>query len=171
METLHKMFPNVIFSLNVTDPKSLITPGPKTDWASVTYVLPTLKINETASPPVLTIEGNGTSGKHRLMSYNTMFPGRVVAHFDSQANNPMEPMALFANLTTAQETTIIKEALAGGIQPHARDLGFNLLLPIIGANTYSYSVDEGVIYNGLNTGLDARGTAGSFLQAMQQYFP
>jgi hypothetical protein len=167
METLHQMFPNVLFFLNVTSPTVLIRPSGRTNWNSSTYVFPTAHLTGGN----LSIEGLGGTGKQSLIKYNGLFKDKVVVHFDSQASNPNEPMSEFANMTSASETSIIRQAFTLGIHPAVQDQGFNVLVPIVGANTYSYSGDGGTIYNALTAGLDGRGTAGGFLKVMQQYFP
>jgi hypothetical protein len=156
MTTLHIMFPGLIFFLNVTDVNYRIYPPSNSNWAASTYVLPSL--SKGFVPDINTV-----------IKYNEHYPpGHVILHFDATAEGIYEPMGRFANFTAAQEYNYVNFFLGRGLGNVT--YGYNLLVPIMGGPTCicQYGT-RGNLYNGLPFGFDSRGTAESFVGAMQKY--
>ncbi|MDA4123234.1 MAG: hypothetical protein OK456_08660 [Thaumarchaeota archaeon] len=161
MQNLHNLFPSVLFFLNVSPKNSIITPAAGTSWAAKTYVLPDNAIGSTtkwqpASPS-------------QVGQYNTYFPGHVVLHFDSQAKTETEPMWQFASINATAEASAINLLLCNGLEKSTNVTGYNLLVPIIGGNTYLHSAQRGLLYNSLGYGSFAKNTVGSFVALLQKY--
>lgn len=157
MQNLHEDFPGVLFFLNVTDVKGRIEPLSNTDWSDYTYVLPSFARSNLKGLAGFVTEPAITR------SYNKYFPGHVILHFDSTANAADEPMSKFSALSGKLEITLVCKLLRAGLDPIGKANGYNLLIPVVGANTYTKGNYEGRIYNSLSEGYGARNTLKSFL--------
>jgi hypothetical protein len=158
MQTLHRMFPGVIFFLNVSDVHYHILQCCNDDWLDSTYVLPTLSKGFNVDMGTVEV-------------YNEYYPlGHVILHFDATAEGTSEPMGRFSNFTAKQEVSYISFFLGHGLNANLSINTYNLLIPVIGGPTCvcQYGT-RGNLYNGLNVGFDSRGTFESFITAMKPY--
>lgn len=156
MQNLTSSFPDVQFILNqAVNLGGWITPAAGTSWGNQTYISPTVVPGSYNQVNLKTIA-----------ALNSLYPGRVLLHFDAFASSSKEPMGIFANQTTQIEKSTINSLSTSGIDPKSANYSYSLLFPIIGAWTSVYSPYNGTLYNSLTIGNFARGTALRFTEIM-----
>jgi hypothetical protein len=175
MQNLTTLFPNTAFMLNQA-------PGGKfgyvqqisgdcgsvqCTWASHTYASP--------SPPQKSLALN----QQELQTENNLFPGHLIAHLDAEGpiivgTSPYEPMSIFADESNAREVSAMQALLYNSTHPAQPNEGYSMVIPFLGAWTcdcvaYGTSGPNygGGVYNALSIGNNARSTATSFLQLIQ----
>jgi hypothetical protein len=148
-----------------------ITPLSNDTWQKQTYISTSLasgtfnKLNTNAM-------GN-LSAIWNCSSCTTKGKGMIL-HFDAYAQLSIEPMGLFANQATSEETSAIQLLTNEGIAGNAQYSGFSyyLMYPILGAATYNGVISggtvnyHGTLYDSLSVGTYPRGTATSFTTIM-----
>jgi hypothetical protein len=159
MQNLTEKYPTLNFILNnAATNVAIIQPQPKDTWQKNTYISPTVE------------QGSYNSVNLTLISeMYALFPGRVLLHYDASFNLPAEPMGVFADQTSKNETTAISLLAEQGKDPASQSESYYLLYPILGSWTYTGSNFSGTIYNSLNIGNYDRQTAHSFISVMTEY--
>jgi hypothetical protein len=167
MENLTTDFPNTTFILNHTPPPNnygYITELPGFNWENHSYVAP--------SPPL--------SNKTIVVNDNVLqqlydrFPGHVLMHMDAAgppgvAEQPKEPMSIFADMTKKQEIKTLTTLVYNGAHPKFANESYSMVIPIVGSWTCNQSVNggpnyHGKLYNSLSIGVYPRFTFGAFTQ-------
>jgi hypothetical protein len=158
MQELTNKYPNLCYLFNQSSPTLIHATG---SWASNAYFSPTV------NPGSLT-----RISLSKIQTLNSMYPGRVVIHYDSNAllGTP-EPMAYFADASAANEQTAISTLASQGYNYYKQNSAdrFNLLYPVFGAWTATTSQYKGTLYNGLTIGTFSRSTISAFTTIMKTY--
>jgi hypothetical protein len=159
MQNLTDKYPTLNFILNnAATNVAIIQPEQKDTWQQNAYISPTVE------------QGSYNSVNLTLVSeMYALFPGRVLLHYDASFNLPAEPMGVFADQTSKNETTAISFLAKQGAEPVSQSEAYYLLYPILGSWTYTGSEYNGAIYNSLNIGTYDRQTASSFISVMTEY--
>jgi hypothetical protein len=152
MQAIISEFPtlNIIMNQAVTK-NGYITPAKGDTWGKNTWISPSL-VSNTYNQVDLS----------EIKALNGIYPNRVLLHFDASANVNTEPMGLFANQKVSVEESTMKTLVSDG-----KSHNFDLVFPIIGAETEASSMYAGTLYNSLTTGTYDRGTETSFISLMK----
>ena len=152
MQAIINDFPTLNIIMNQAVVKNgYITPAKGDTWGKNTYISPSL-VSNTYNQISLS----------EIKALNAIYPNRVLLHFDASAQVSTEPMGLFANQKASVEESTIKTLANDAKANH-----FNLVFPILGAETEASSTYAGTIYNSLTMGTYSRGTETSFITTMK----
>lgn len=128
-----------------------VTPEPGSTWGAHTYITPT------------TISGTDNQySQGEISSLNSIYPGRVVMHYDAFAPSTTTPMSYFSIQSSSQEISAVDYL--------ASQNSFTFIFPIIGSWTELTSQYHGDLYNSLSSGTYARSTYSAFVSAIQKYY-
>ena len=150
MQNLTDAYPHLQYILNnAATHRGYVTPLSGDTWQSKAYVSPSVSVGSYSKVNATTIE-----------QLNKVFPGRVLVHFDANAQVRNEPMGLFANAGRKEEVASFTAVWDGGASG-----GYTTLIPVIGAWTNGRSAYQGTLYNALAKGNYHRGTLSAFVAA------
>jgi hypothetical protein len=156
MQELTNEFPSLNFILNnAATGFGIIAPIKGDTWQNNAYISPTVKPG-TYNQVNLTMISN----------MYTLYPNHVLLHFDAYANDPAEPMGIFADQNARTEIGAISLLAAQGTHPVNQSQAYSLLYPFIGSWTCLCSKYGGTIYSSLPIGTFHRGTANKFISVM-----
>jgi hypothetical protein len=149
MQNLENTYPglNIIMNQALVD-GGYIKPAAGDSWGSHTYISPSVGSGGCCSVDMSEIN-----------ALNSIYPGRVLLHFDAFAKVPTEPMGIFANQQSGTETSEIRSLSSSSHN-------YDFLFPVLGAWTYYKSQYKGTMYNSMSMGSHSRGTFSSFLSDM-----
>lgn len=169
MQNLTTSFPSLVFILNQSTRSKtdglIIEPSTGMTWNDTTYISPSVIVGTYNKAPTTTL----------LKQYNSVYPGRVLLHFDSYSQARDEPMGIFAEQKSSAEMTAIESLAKQGISQSSENAGYTLLFPIIGGWTYEGTLASGdinyhgTLYNSLTIGTYERATASGIISAMIEY--
>jgi len=156
MQTLSSTNPSFQFILNnAATNQGYITPLPGDTWAANTYICPSVKTGTF-----------NTVNLAQVATFNSLYPNRVLIHWDAYAQSSPEPMGLFANQPASTEISAVRTLAHQGVYPSVSSQRYLLLYPVIGAWTSAVSTYQGTLYNSLSIGTYSRGTAASMVSVM-----
>jgi hypothetical protein len=161
IQNLSSSFPGLNYVMNeAANSNDYITPLHGTTWGANTYVMPTV------SSGSYTFSGVSLS---KIAALNKIYPGRVLLHYDSNAQLKGDPMGVFADQTTSSEISAVTTLAEKGAHPSQTQYRYNFLYPVLGAWTYVGSEYQGTLYNSLTFGTYDRGTIYSLTSIMVKY--
>jgi hypothetical protein len=156
IQNLVKAYPSLNIIMNQAVNKGgadggWITPAKGTTWGSHTYISPSVNAKSCCTVNAKTIS-----------TMNKIYPGRVLLHFDANAQISTEPMGIFALKTPSQQESTVQNLVNEG-----KSQNFDFQFPVLGAWTYNGSKYHGDLYNSLASGTDHQGTESSFVNTMK----
>ncbi len=127
MQNLSDSYPSLTFILNQAwwERYSAYVITSET-WADQTFISPTVSAGSYDRLPLTT----------QLAIWNRLYPNRVLLHLDAFAQSNIEPMGIFAEQNRTTETRAIYSLVSNGYFLAAKNEGYGVLYPIIGAWTY-----------------------------------
>lgn len=161
IQNLSSSFPGLNFLMNEAAKSSnYITPLSGDTWGAYTYVMPTVASGS------YTFSGVSLS---RIAALNKIYPGRVLLHYDANAQLKGDPMGVFADQTATNEISAVTTLAEKGADPSSSQYAYRFLYPVLGAWTYEGSIYEGTLYNSLTFGTYNRSTIYSLTSIMVKY--
>lgn len=146
MDNLTSQNPSLFWMVNYAG-SAAITPLGGASWPAVTFAedSPLLNTYDHINPV-------------KLATLNTLYPGRVLMHFDADGQFPNTPMSLFAALSSPSEITVVSNMVVNG-----KAVGYRMTYPVFGGSTYNGGPYAGTIYNCGTIGNFPRSTCSSWV--------
>jgi hypothetical protein len=157
IQNLSDSFPGLNYVMNeAAKSNNYITPLVGTTWGANTYVMPTVSGTYTFSGVSLS----------RVAALNKIYSGRVLLHYDANAELKGATMCIFASQTASNEISALRTLAYRGAHPTSSQYAYRFLYPVLGAWTYEGGQYRGTLYNSLTIGTYNRSTISAFTSIM-----